>query len=135
LRLIAENNNNTLFKKEERKTMIRKANEMQSEVRNDMRGGKGAVTILHFFQKEEIKARCRLCSRLTLPPGASIGMHKHEAEDELFIIESGTGIIDAGHSKTEVNAGDAILTGNGEEHALINGGSEPLVVTAIIMCY
>lgn len=115
--------------------MIRRTNEQQREVRNDMRGGKGAVTIRHYFKKEEIKAKCRLCSRLTLPPGASIGMHKHETEDELFIIERGTGIIADGRTQTEVKAGDAILTGNGEEHALINAGNEPLEVTAIIMCY
>jgi len=115
--------------------MIRRANELQKEVRNDMRGGKGAVTIHHYFKKDEIKAKCRLCSHLVLPPGASIGMHKHEAEDELFVIERGTGIIDDGRNKTEVRAGDAILTGNGEEHALINGGNEPLEVIAIIMCY
>ena len=115
--------------------MIRKGNNMESEIRAEMRGGKGSVTIRHFFKKEEIKAKCRLCSRLTLPPGASIGMHKHETEDELFIIESGKGIIDTGREKIKVDAGDAVLTGNGEEHALINNGSEPLEVTAIIMCY
>ena len=115
--------------------MIRKANELTKEIRNDMRGGKGAVTIQHYFKKEEIKAKCRLCSRLTLPPGASIGMHKHETEDELFIIESGNGIIDTGREKIKVAAGDAVLTGNGEEHALINDGRGPLEVIAIIMCY
>lgn len=115
--------------------MIRKNNNLESEVRTEMRGGKGAVTIRHFFKQGEIKAKCRLCSRLILPPGASIGMHKHETEDELFIIESGKGIIDTGREKINVEAGDAILTGNGEEHALINAGSEPLEVIAIIMCY
>ena len=115
--------------------MIRKSNELPQEVRNDMRGGKGAVTIRHYFKKEEIKAKCRLCSRLTLPPGASIGMHKHEAEDELFIVESGSGIIDDGRTRTQVAPGDAVLTGNGEEHMLVNAGKEPLEVIAIIMCY
>jgi len=115
--------------------MIRKSNEMQSEVRNDMRGGKGAVTIRHYFKQEEIKAKCRLCSKLTLRAGASSGMHKHETEDELFIIESGKGIVDTGREKIKVDAGDAVLTGNGEEHALINAGNEPLEVIAIIMCY
>lgn len=115
--------------------MIHKADSLKSEVRNEMRGGKGAIAIRHFFKKEEIKAKCRLCSRLILPPGASIGLHKHEAEDELFIIERGRGIIDTGREKTRVEPGDAILTGNGEEHALLNDGNEPLEVTAIIMSY
>ena len=85
--------------------------------------------------KEEIKAKCRLCGRLILPPGASIGMHKHEMEDEVFIIERGSGILDDGRNRTKVESGDVILTGNGEEHALINDGDEPLELIAVIMCY
>lgn len=115
--------------------MIRKARDLKSEIRNQMRGGKESVTIRHFLSKDEIKAKCRLCSRLILPPGASIGMHKHEMEDEIFIIERGSGILDDGHRQEKVEAGDVILTGNGEEHALINDANEPLELIAIIMCY
>ena len=44
---------------------------METEVRDKMRGGQGQVHIRHLFKKEEIKARTRLCARLTLPPGAT----------------------------------------------------------------
>lgn len=115
--------------------MIKKKENLKSEVRDQMRGGKGSVTFHHFFTKDEIRAKCRLCARLTLPPGASIGMHKHEKEDEVFIIERGVGIVDTGQSRTQVSAGDTILTGNGEEHSLINNGKEPLELIAVIMEY
>lgn len=115
--------------------MIRKASQMETEVRGEMRGGAGNVTIQHFFRKNEITARTRLCSRLTLPPGASIGLHKHEGEDELFIVTRGKGLIDDGKTKESVEAGDAILTGKGESHAVINNGQEVLEMIAIIMLY
>ena len=115
--------------------MIRKANGLKSEIRSQMRNGKGSITIQHFFSKDEIKAKCRLCGRLILPPGASIGMHKHEMEDEVFIIERGKGILEDGHSQTKVESGDVILTGNGKEHALVNDGNEPLELIAVIMGY
>lgn len=115
--------------------MIHKANSLEAETREQMRGGKGAVTIRHYFKKDEIRSKCRLCARLILPPGASIGMHKHETEDEVFIIERGTGMVNDGHSQVKVEPGDAILTGSGEEHALINDGHEPLELIAIIMNY
>ena len=114
--------------------MIRKAAQMETEVRN-IRNGIGNVTVQHLFKKEEITARTRMCSRLTLPPGVSIGMHKHENEDELFIITRGTGLIDDGKIKVPVQAGDATLTGKGEAHAVINNGREPLEMIAIIMLY
>ena len=115
--------------------MIRKATQMETEVRSELRGGVGNVTFQHFFKKDEITARTRLCARLILPPGVSIGLHKHEGEDELFVVTRGKGLIDDGKTKEPVQVGDAILTGKGEAHAVINNGGEPLEMVAIIMLY
>ena len=115
--------------------MIRKPAEMRAEIKEQVRGGKGRVTFQYLFQKEEIKAKTRLCARLILPPGASIGMHRHDGEDELFVVVKGSGILDDGRSRTHVSAGDAILTGNGESHALENNGKDTLEVLALIMLY
>lgn len=115
--------------------MIRKPSEMEVEVREQVRGGKEKVTIRHMFKKEEIKARTRLCAHLTMIPNSSIGTHPHVDEDELFVILKGTGIIDDGKTQTRVTAGDAILTGNGEAHAISNAGKDDLELIAIIMKY
>jgi len=115
--------------------MIRKAAQMETEVKSQVRGGIGNVTFQHVFKKDEITARTRLCARLILPPGASIGLHKHEGEDELFIVTRGKGLIDDGQTREQVQTGDAILTGKGEAHAVINNGVEPLEIIAVIMLY
>ena len=117
------------------KLMIRKPEEMEIETRDQMRGGKGRVTIQHLIEKEDFTATTRLCARLTLPPGAGIGIHRHDAEDEIFLIIKGAGILDDGHSRTRVTEGDAVLTGNGESHSLENDGTENLEVLAVIITY
>ena len=43
--------------------MIRKAAQMESEVRTALRGGPGAVTVQHLFKSNEIPARTRLGAR------------------------------------------------------------------------
>ncbi len=115
--------------------MIRRAADRTSEVREAMRGGEGSVTISHFFAGEEWTANVRLCAELTLPPGASIGSHQHLKEDEVYIITSGSGLIDDGSGEERVSTGDAILTGNGETHTIRNDGDEPLTLTAVIAMY
>ena len=115
--------------------MIRRPSEMQVEVRENMRGGNGEVTITHCFGKAEFTAKTRLCARLSLPPEAGIGMHPHETEDEVYIVLRGSGILDDGESKTRVSEGDAILTGKGASHAIRNNGAETLELIAVIMCY
>ncbi|NLV46160.1 MAG: cupin domain-containing protein [Candidatus Hydrogenedentes bacterium] len=115
--------------------MIRKHADMEGEVREHMRGGPGSVTFKHLFKKEEFTANVRFCAMGVIPPGAGIGPHTHEAEDEVYIITRGSGILDDGRTQSRVSAGDAILTGNGESHAIYNDGEEPLELIAVIACY
>lgn len=105
------------------------------ESRPEMRGGHGTVELEHWFKPEQFGAKVRLCTRMTLPPGASIGNHTHEAEDEVYIVLSGSGrILESGEWR-DIHTGDAILTGKGGSHSVENTADEPLVIAAIIMQY
>ncbi|MBT3296100.1 MAG: cupin domain-containing protein [Verrucomicrobia bacterium] len=115
--------------------MIRRVAERNSEVKEQMRGGNGSVTISHLFSREEWTANVRLCAELTLPPGASIGSHQHLREDEVYIITAGSGLLDDGSGEERVSTGDAVLTGNGATHTIRNDGSEPLTLIAVIAMY
>lgn len=115
--------------------MIHTAEKIPSETRSNMRGGDGDIIISHYFSKDDFTAAVRLCAKITIPPGASIGSHQHLGEDEVYIVLSGTGELDDGAKKTTVKSGDAILTGNGESHAIRSAGPEPLEIIAVIMCY
>jgi mannose-6-phosphate isomerase-like protein (cupin superfamily) len=117
------------------KIMLKKKNHQEVEVRENMRGGAGEVTVRHYLKPEEIKARTRLCAELILPPGSSIGEHDHTDEDEIYIIQKGRGVMTDGAKEITVEAGDAILTGQGASHSIRNTGTEDLVVTAIIIKY
>ncbi len=115
--------------------MIRKKADMEKEVRERMRDGKGAVEILHVFRREEMRARVRLFARMRLPRGSSIGYHLHDGEEEVFYILSGTGQVTEGSDTSTVGPGDAVLTGGGEGHSIENVGEEPLELLATILVY
>ena len=115
--------------------MIRRDGNYEYDVRENMRGGKGEAKIEHLWKKDELKGKTRLCARLTLPPGASIGFHEHVGEEEVFYVVSGTGVIQDAAEKAPVNAGDTILTGDGSGHAVEATGETPLVMLAVIVQY
>ncbi len=115
--------------------MIRKKNNQRSEARQQMRGGSGEVRLRHQLEQKDLTARCRLCAELTVPPGSSIGLHEHAGEDEIFIVQSGTGIITENGTDSEITAGDTIVTGNGASHSVKNTGTADLIITAIILQY
>ncbi len=117
--------------------MIRTPESMPVDRRAEMRGGAGTVTIQHLLGQADFSpgVNCRLCAKLTLPPGASIGPHEHRAEDEVYYITAGTGLLDDGETQTPVTVGDVILTGNGASHAIANTGEVDLEFVAMIVCY
>jgi len=115
--------------------MLKRAASMEREVRERMRGGQGTVEILHVLRPAELKGRTRLFARLTLQPGASIGYHVHEGEEEIFYILSGTGQVTDGDAVSGVGPGDAVVTGGGSGHAIECTGSGPLELMAAILLY
>ena len=113
--------------------MVKLGTVMEREVRERMRGGAGSVEILYVFRAEELGGAARLFARLRLPPGSSIGHHVHDAEEEVFYILAGSGIVTENGVATGVGPGDAVLTGGGAGHALENSGGEPLELMAVIL--
>jgi len=116
--------------------MIKKKNDLKCEVREKMRGGNGMVKIEHFWEPgTELKAKTRLCAKLTLAPGDSIGFHKHDNEEEVYIIIKGAAEAEDNGKIERLNPGDTILTGNGAGHSIKSVGTEPLEIIAVINCY
>ena len=115
--------------------MIRKANEMDQHVRPHMRGGMGQAVLTTLLTAEEVTCNARMCTLITLQPGCSIGRHEHLHEDEIYYILSGSGTVEEGDGPVQLDAGDAVLTGNGQRHAIVNTGTQPLVLFAIVVTY
>ena len=113
--------------------MLYQLEQMESEVRENMRGGKGRAIIRHQASGLALPAHCRLVSVITLEPGSSIGYHVHEKETEIFSFFSGTGIVDDNGEVKQVKAGDCVFTPNGAGHSVENTGSEPLQFYATIV--
>ncbi|AEF86818.1 cupin 2, conserved barrel [Treponema primitia ZAS-2] len=114
--------------------MITKRADMKTEIKEKMRGGEGVVNFTYYAPNDTEK-NARMLAELSLPPGASIGRHKHENETEYFIFISGTGIADDNGTEKPVNPGDVMIIGDGGAHSVKNTGSVPLVFSAIIVTH
>ena len=116
--------------------MFKRSNACRAEERREMRGGRGVVKIEHFWEPEnEMHSRTRMCARLTLAPGDSIGFHRHEGEEEIFVILRGRARVDDNGVTAELLPGDTLLTGGGAGHAVESIGDEPLEMLAVIGKY
>lgn len=114
-----------LYKKEDLKTFNR----------NNLAGGDGTVYGLFSHTREDAESGWAIKEMgwVTLKPGASIGMHRHDINEDACIIVSGTGMFtDSEGKESPIKAGDVVIARKGDSHALKNTGTEDLVYVDVI---
>lgn len=101
--------------------MIRKATIVEIP---ELAGGKGLTTVHHIVSGEELKGAGKMYAKVVVPPGGSIGWHRHTGETEPYYILEGRGIfVDHDGSRTEVGPGDCCIIENDQCHAIENASS------------
>ncbi len=113
--------------------IVRKKN-MSVQIRPNMKGGTGEVTVLHLVDTENLP-HIRFVGEMTIPPGAGIGEHAHDQETEYYLISEGIAMVTDNGTEEKVTKGEVIVTGGGASHSIRNGGSTPLKVIAFIVTH
>lgn len=96
----------------------------------NMHGGKGEARVLSLFEAE-FTSSIRFLHHTILLPGATIGHHLHQGNEELYFILRGQGIMVVDKEEEKVGPGDAVLTKSGSSHSLRNVGEEPLEILVL----
>jgi quercetin dioxygenase-like cupin family protein len=113
--------------------MIKTADQQQVRVRENMRGGEGALVFHDFLTPEGAFGAGKLFSRTVIPAGASIGAHRHDGEFEVYYLLSGEAdVLDDGEW-VALKAGDVHVCASGETHAIRNNGTKDAAVLMLIL--
>ncbi|NLI53614.1 MAG: cupin domain-containing protein [Clostridiales bacterium] len=113
--------------------MIKTAGQQQVRVRENVRGGTGAVSFHDFLTEEDAFGAGHLFSRTVIPAGASIGEHQHEGEFEVYYLLSGQAEVLEGDEWVTLNKGDMHRCASGESHAIRNNGSQEAELIMLIL--
>ena len=97
-------------------------------------GGKGRMKLEKLLAPAEMKDKCGLYARVTLPPGAVLGYHEHHGNNECYFMLAGEGVYDDTGVKRTIKAGDVTWTPDGSGHGLSNeNGKTDVVFMALII--
>lgn len=98
-------------------------------------GGEGVLKGRYAFTRNMPPAHhaVKEIAWLSLEPQHSIGLHKHESNEDVYVIVSGQGVLtDADGKDYPVKPGDVMIARKGDSHALRNSGAETLVFVSLI---
>lgn len=113
--------------------MIKRHAELKRDPQKEFRGGKGTVVLEHFMDMQMANGAGRLFSKSILPPGASVGVHKHEGDFEVYYILEGKALVNDNGVEVELGPGDINYCADGDSHGIENIGATDLTYIAIIL--
>ena len=113
--------------------MNRLYGELEATTVEKLRGGEGHVVRRQLFSPEETFGRTRLCAIQTVPPGCSIGIHRHGEDAELIHVLSGSIVMHDNGTDRELTAGDTNFAGGGGSHGVTNKSDADAVLLCVVM--
>lgn len=99
------------------------------------RTGVGMARCEYAFTRDKALAdqAVKEISWLKLEPGTTIGVHKHDKNEDVYVIVSGSGLfIDEAGKETPIKGGDVTIARKSEAHGIKNTGKETLVILNVL---
>lgn len=113
--------------------MIFRKDEIKTEIIENNRGGEGKGEYASLIPVELLKDEVKFFNMIRLEPGASIGVHAHEGNYEVYIILEGEALIYDDGEEILCFPGDVNLCADGKTHGIKNTGEGPLSFMACIV--
>ena len=100
--------------------MIKNFYTAEKQLQQKSHGGTGPVDLYEIWGREHFDSNIDFCDRVVVPPGSTIGYHRHGNNEELYIVLEGEGLMKIDGEETVVTKGDMILNPAGGSHGLVN---------------
>jgi mannose-6-phosphate isomerase-like protein (cupin superfamily) len=90
--------------------------------------GEGYIKFVRPFTEDDFDTDINFIDYVEIPPRASIGLHEHGDNEEIYFIVSGHGTMTVNEEQIAVSKGDLIVNRRGWTHGLANTSNEILKV-------
>jgi mannose-6-phosphate isomerase-like protein (cupin superfamily) len=96
--------------------------------------GKGECGIRMIWGHQDFQNNWGFVAHAVVPPGASVGYHRHDVMEEIYIIINGSGRMTVDDETEEVYEGAAIPNRLGGSHGIYNHTQEDLEMLVVAVC-
>ncbi len=96
--------------------------------------GKGEIGAYQVWKAPDFQTNFGFLGHALLPPGTSVGYHRHDTIEECYIVVNGSGRMTMDDETEEVFPGDVILNRLGGSHGIYNHTPEELELLVLAVC-
>ncbi|GAA2250750.1 hypothetical protein GCM10010415_07620 [Streptomyces atrovirens] len=89
-------------------------------------GGLGTIRAHRLFSRAGGSTGAEFVDIAVLPPGTSIGRHRHGRDRETYVVLDGTGVMYRDGAEFRVGTGDVVVNRPHGEHGLVNDSATDL---------
>lgn len=94
-------------------------------------GGRGPIEFRRLLTKADFAAPVDFVDVTHVPPGSTIGMHRHDGTEEIYVILAGEPRVDVDGDERRLSAGDVAVVHAGGRHALLNDTAQVVTIAVI----
>ncbi len=94
-------------------------------------GGVGRIGFHRLLDATSFASDCHFVDYAVLPPGASIGIHTHGDDEEIYLVLEGQGVMHVDGHEFRVGPGSVVTNRAGGTHGLRNDGTGALRVFVV----
>jgi uncharacterized cupin superfamily protein len=113
-------------------TLIKRHEKMHQEPLLNCHAGQGALDWTTVLDERDLKGRhLNFIHDDVIPPGVTIGVHRHLQDEEYYYVVSGQGLMILDGEQFVVKTGDITAVFPGGEHGLANNSNADLRIIVI----
>ena len=101
------------------------------EMHKSSHGGDGPVALYQIWGGSEFATNVDFFDRLVVPPGSTVGTHRHGDNEEMYVVLKGRATMTIEGEPVTVEAGDMILNPAFGEHGLVNDSGTDIDILVI----
>lgn len=113
--------------------MILRVNEINVQKQDKPRDGRGSMECFPYKAVEGIAGKIKMFSVINLQKDSKVGYHKHEHDNEIYLMLDGSAVISDNGKEDILNPGDMMVTLKGESHSIENKSETTVLFLAIII--
>lgn len=93
--------------------------------------GRGPIVFRRLLTGRDFVAPVDFVDVTRIPPGSTIGMHRHAASEELYIVLAGQPLVEVDGDARRLTRGDVAVVHPGGRHALTNDTGEEVAIAVV----